>query len=127
MGMPKAPSELSCLGRMLMRKPRMLVAIALANKMARSVWAMMRKLIKVHISFDVLPRQEFDFGRYQIGRALDHVLFSRRWWPTSARCLIVIERWRSQEDNFMNDTVFGFMVAAELSALFWAGIFLFVL
>jgi len=28
---------------MLMRKPRMLVAIALANKMARSIWAMMTK------------------------------------------------------------------------------------
>jgi transposase len=39
----KAPSEGSWLGRMLMRKPRMLVAIALANKMARSVWAMMTK------------------------------------------------------------------------------------
>ncbi len=43
MGMPKAPSESSWLGRMLTRKPRMLVAIALANKMARSVWAMMTK------------------------------------------------------------------------------------
>ncbi|MCZ4292319.1 IS110 family transposase [Hoeflea alexandrii] len=39
----KAPSESSWLGRMLVRKPRMLVAIALANKMARSVWAMMTK------------------------------------------------------------------------------------
>lgn len=39
----KAPSKNSWLGRMLMRKPRMLVAIALANKMARSVWAMMTK------------------------------------------------------------------------------------
>jgi hypothetical protein len=28
---------------MLARKPRMLVAIALANKMARSIWAMMTK------------------------------------------------------------------------------------
>ena len=28
---------------MLERKPRMLVAIALANKMARSVWAMLTK------------------------------------------------------------------------------------
>lgn len=33
----------SWLARMLARKPRMLVAIALANKMARSVWAMMAK------------------------------------------------------------------------------------
>lgn len=39
----KPPSESSWLGRMLTRKPRMLVAIALANKMARSVWAMMTK------------------------------------------------------------------------------------
>jgi len=28
---------------MLARKPKMLVAIALANKMARSVWAMLAK------------------------------------------------------------------------------------
>jgi transposase len=39
----KAPSENSWLARMLMRKPRMLVAIALANKMARSIWAMMTR------------------------------------------------------------------------------------
>lgn len=39
----KAPPENSWLGKMLSRKPRMLVAIALANKMARSVWAMMTK------------------------------------------------------------------------------------
>jgi transposase len=39
----KAPSENSWLARMLVRKPRMLVAIALANKMARSIWAMMTK------------------------------------------------------------------------------------
>ena len=31
------------LHRMLARKPRMLVAIALANKMARSIWAMLIK------------------------------------------------------------------------------------
>jgi transposase len=35
--------EGSWLGRMLARKPRLLVAIALANKMARSVWAMLTK------------------------------------------------------------------------------------
>ena len=35
--------EGSWLARMLARKPRMLVAIALANKMARSVWAMLVK------------------------------------------------------------------------------------
>jgi transposase len=28
---------------MLMRKPKMLVAIALANKMARTIWAMLTK------------------------------------------------------------------------------------
>jgi transposase len=38
-----APPEGSWLGRMLARKPRMLIAIALANKMARSIWAMLRK------------------------------------------------------------------------------------
>ncbi|WP_292572464.1 hypothetical protein [Mesorhizobium sp.] len=31
------------LGRMLHRKPLMLVAIALGNKMARAIWAMMTK------------------------------------------------------------------------------------
>ena len=36
-------SEGSWLARMLARKPRMLVAIALANKMARSLWAMLMK------------------------------------------------------------------------------------
>ncbi len=33
----------SWLARMLARKPRMLVAIALANKMARAIWAMLTK------------------------------------------------------------------------------------
>lgn len=37
----KAPPEGSWLFRMLERKPRMLVAIALANKMVRAVWAML--------------------------------------------------------------------------------------
>ena len=36
-------SERSWLARMLARKPRMVVAIALANKMARSLWAMLVK------------------------------------------------------------------------------------
>ena len=36
-------SEGSWLSRMLARKPRMLVAIALANKMARQIWAMLTK------------------------------------------------------------------------------------
>ena len=31
------------LRRMLARKPKMLVAVALANRMARVVWALMRK------------------------------------------------------------------------------------
>ena len=39
----KGAPEGSWLGRMLAKKPRMLVAIALANKMARGVWAMMTK------------------------------------------------------------------------------------
>ena len=39
----KAPPENSWLARILARKPRMLVAIGLANKMARSIWAMMTK------------------------------------------------------------------------------------
>src|SRR6204780_214991 len=38
-----APSENSWLARMLDRKPRMLVALALANKMARGIWAMLTK------------------------------------------------------------------------------------
>ena len=38
-----APPENSWLARILVRQPRMLVAIALANKMARSSWAMMTK------------------------------------------------------------------------------------
>lgn len=39
----KGAPEGSWLQRMLVRKPKMLVAIALANKMARSVWAMLTK------------------------------------------------------------------------------------
>lgn len=39
----KSISEGSWLARMLARKPRMLVAIALANKMARAIWAMLTK------------------------------------------------------------------------------------
>ncbi len=35
--------EGSWLARMLARKPRMLVAIALANRMARAIWAMSTK------------------------------------------------------------------------------------
>ncbi len=31
------------LGRMVARKPRMVVAVALANKMARNIWAMTAK------------------------------------------------------------------------------------
>ena len=36
----RAPAD-SWLGRMLSRKPRMLVVVALANKMARIAWALM--------------------------------------------------------------------------------------
>lgn len=39
----KPPMQGSWLARMLMKKPRMLVAIALANKMARTIWAMLMK------------------------------------------------------------------------------------
>jgi transposase len=39
----KAAQEGTWLHRMLRRKPRMLVAIALANKMARSIWAVLTK------------------------------------------------------------------------------------
>jgi hypothetical protein len=35
--------EGSWLARMLAKKPRMLVAIALANRMARGIWAMLTK------------------------------------------------------------------------------------
>jgi len=35
--------EGSWLARMLSRKPRMLVVVALANKMARTVWALLAK------------------------------------------------------------------------------------
>lgn len=39
----KLPAQGSWLARMIARKPRMLVAIALANKMARQIWAMLTK------------------------------------------------------------------------------------
>jgi len=39
----KSIPEGSWLARMLARKPRMLVAIALANKMARTIWALLTK------------------------------------------------------------------------------------
>ena len=39
----KGAPEGSWLARMLKRKPRMLVAVALANKMARIAWALMTK------------------------------------------------------------------------------------
>ena len=39
----KSLPEASWLARMVARKPRMLVAIALANKMARTIWALMTK------------------------------------------------------------------------------------
>ncbi len=39
----KTIQEGSWLSRILARKPKMLVAIALANKMARQIWAMLTK------------------------------------------------------------------------------------
>ena len=39
----KSIPEASWLARMVARKPRMLVAIALANKMARTIWVLMTK------------------------------------------------------------------------------------
>jgi transposase len=39
----KGAAQGSWLARMLAKKPRLVVAIALANKMARSVWAMLTK------------------------------------------------------------------------------------
>ena len=39
----KSIPETSWLARMVARKPRMLVAIALANKMARTIWALLTK------------------------------------------------------------------------------------
>ena len=39
----KGPPEGSWLARMMARKPRMLVAVALANKMARGIWAMLTR------------------------------------------------------------------------------------
>lgn len=41
----KPPTQGSWLSRMLGKKPRMLVAIALANKMARKMWAMLTKQV----------------------------------------------------------------------------------
>lgn len=41
--LPGLVREDSWLARMLKRKPKMLVAIALANKMARAIWAMITK------------------------------------------------------------------------------------
>ncbi len=37
----RPPGPGSWLGRMLARKPRMLVAVALANRLARRIWAML--------------------------------------------------------------------------------------
>ena len=39
----RPPAESSWLGRILVRKPKMLAAIALANKMARMIWAMISR------------------------------------------------------------------------------------
>ena len=42
-GTLKEAAEGSWLAKMMARKPRMLVAVALANKMARGIWAMLTK------------------------------------------------------------------------------------
>ena len=42
-GTLKEAAEGSWLAKMMVRKPRMLVAVALANKMARGIWAMLTK------------------------------------------------------------------------------------
>ena len=39
----KGAPEGTWLGRMMVRKPKMLVAVALANRMARTAWALLRK------------------------------------------------------------------------------------
>lgn len=39
----KGAPEGTWLGRMMARKPKMLVAVALANRMARTAWALLRK------------------------------------------------------------------------------------
>ena len=46
----KGAPEGSWLQRMLARKPKMLVAIALANKMARSIWAMLAQKQNFRVS-----------------------------------------------------------------------------
>jgi transposase len=40
----KGAPEGSWLGRMMARIPKMLVAVALANRMARTAWALLRKI-----------------------------------------------------------------------------------
>ncbi|GBR34940.1 hypothetical protein [Kozakia baliensis] len=47
----KPPLPGTLLARMLARKPRMLVAIALANKMARAIYAMLTKQRIIEIRF----------------------------------------------------------------------------
>jgi hypothetical protein len=42
-GLPTRHPEDTWLGKLMLRKPRILVAIALANKMARRIWAMLTK------------------------------------------------------------------------------------
>jgi hypothetical protein len=45
----KPPAQGTWLSRMLVKKPRMLVSIALANKMARTIWAMLTKREMAHV------------------------------------------------------------------------------
>jgi transposase len=51
----KGAAEGSWLHRMLARKPRMLAAIALANKMARAIWAMLTKGEEYRVPAAVAP------------------------------------------------------------------------
>jgi hypothetical protein len=47
------------------------------------------------------------------------------WWRNNAiRPIVSHRQWRLPKEENMNDSVFGFLVAAEMSALFWAGVFL---
>ncbi len=47
------------------------------------------------------------------------------WWRNNTiRPIVPFRQWRLPKEGNMNDSVVGFLVAAEMSALFWAGVFL---
>jgi hypothetical protein len=47
------------------------------------------------------------------------------WWRNNPiRPIVSFRQWRLPKEDVMSDTIFGFMVAAELSALFWAAVFI---